>query len=217
MRCFLWSSIRISVLLEGIFSFLVLVCLEWRWISWTRIQLFNYGLAFSNYIFFSVVLGKSMCIFAFGPSLSPSDSFVILFIHLVFLLCSLGCHIFVQNCTVSLASTYWYVFVSSPPHTHTHVCRSSFRCFGMSYFVCIVLPFVDISLVFLLSPVLSDLFPQVIKLFFLCCLFLYVFTRTSVFSFVLSCWPVFVDFLSAFSVEFLILVLIFSSSFFHGS
>ena len=42
-------------------------------------------------------------------------------------------------------------------------------CFGMSRFVCIALPFVDISLIFLLTPVLSGLFPQVVQLFFLCC------------------------------------------------
>ena len=45
--------------------------------------------------------------------------------------------------------------------------RISFRCLRMSYFVCIVLPFVDISLTFLLWPVFSGLFPQVVLLFFL--------------------------------------------------
>ena len=40
------------------------------------------------------------------------------------------------------------------------------RCFGKSCFVCIVLPFVDISLIFLLLPALSGLFPQVVLLFF---------------------------------------------------
>ena len=34
--------------------------------------------------------------------------------------------------------------------------RIFFRCFGKSCFVCIVVPFVDISLISLLSPVLSD-------------------------------------------------------------
>ena len=42
-----------------------------------------------------------------------------------------------------------------------------FRCFGMSFFVYIVLPFVDISLVFFLSIEPSGLFPQVVLLFFL--------------------------------------------------
>ena len=37
-----------------------------------------------------------------------------------------------------------------------------FRCFGMSCVVCIVSPFVDISLVSLLSPEPSGLFPQVL-------------------------------------------------------
>ena len=37
MWSFLWSSIRVRVLLVSICSFLVLVCREWRWIYWTRI------------------------------------------------------------------------------------------------------------------------------------------------------------------------------------
>ena len=51
-------------------------------------------------------------------------------------------------------------------HSLLIVGKIFFRCFGMSCFVCIVLPFVDISLIFLLSPVLSSLFPQVVLLFF---------------------------------------------------
>ena len=42
-----------------------------------------------------------------------------------------------------------------------------FCCFGMFCLVCIVLLFLDIFLIFLLSPVLSGLFPQVVLLFFL--------------------------------------------------
>ena len=55
-------------------------------------------------IFFSVVLSKSMYISPFGPSSSPSNSFAMLHIHSAFLLCSLGCHILLLNCSVSLAS-----------------------------------------------------------------------------------------------------------------
>ena len=61
--------------------------------------------------------------------------------------------------------------------------RIFFCCFGMSCFVSIVLTFVDISLIFHLSPVLSNLFPQVVLLFFLRCIFLFVSTNVS---FVLS-------------------------------
>ena len=50
-------------------------------------------------------------------------------------------------------------------HSHPIVDRISFRCFGMSCFICIALPFVDISLIFLLWPVFSGLFPQVVLLF----------------------------------------------------
>ena len=88
--------------------------------------------------------------------------------------------------------------------------RIFFRCFGMSCFVCFVLLFVDISLILLLSLVLFGLF--FLALPFLICL--YMFQRLS---FVLSFWPVFVDFSSAFPVEFPILVLIFSSCFLRGS
>ena len=51
-------------------------------------------------------------------------------------------------------------------HSFPIVDRIFFRCFGKSCFVCIVLPFVDISLIFLLWSVLSGLFPQVVLLFF---------------------------------------------------
>ena len=62
-------------------------------------------------------------------------------------------------------------------------------------------PFVDISLIFLLSPALSGLFPQVVLLFFLCCLFLVVPAYISA-SLFLSFWLVFVVLLFAFPVEF---------------
>ena len=52
-------------------------------------------------------------------------------------------------------------------HALPVVDRIFFRCFGMSCFVCIVLLFVDISLISLLWPELSGLFPQVVLLFFL--------------------------------------------------
>ena len=45
--------------------------------------------------------------------------------------------------------------------------RIFFRSFGMSCFVCIVLPFVDMSLISLLSPELFGLFPQDVLNFFL--------------------------------------------------
>ena len=139
---------------------------------------------------FNVVLRKLMCISAFGPSSSPSNSLVLLLIHLAFLLCSLGRHILAQNSLVSLTSGCWYVFVSSP----RLVGKISFRCFGMSCFACIVLPFVDVCLIFLLSPVLSDLFLHVVLLFFLVLPFLFCPYMWQRFSFVFSFWPVSVDF-----------------------
>ena len=72
--------------------------------------------------------------------------------------------------------------------------RIFFRCFGMICFVCIVLPFVDIFLIFLLFPVLSGLFLRVVLLFFPVLPFpfcSYIFQHLS---FVSPFWPVFVDF-----------------------
>ena len=80
---FLWSSIRVRLLLVSICSLLELVCREWSWISWTRNRVFCHGLAFSSLIFFSEILSKSMCISPFGPS----NSLVILFIPSAFSLC----------------------------------------------------------------------------------------------------------------------------------
>ena len=91
--------------------------------------------------------------------------------------------------------------------------RFFFRCFGMSCFVYIALPLVDISLIILLSPILSGLFPQVVLLFFLVLAFSFYFYIFQRLSFVVSFWPVFVNFLSAFPVEFSVLVLIFPSCF----
>ena len=59
--------------------------------------------------------------------------------------------------------------------------RIFFLCFGMSCLVYIVVPFVDISLIFLLLPGLSGSFPQLYCYFLLYCLFLFVSTCYSVF------------------------------------
>ena len=93
------------------------------------------------------------------------------------------------------------------------VSRISFRCFEMSCLVCIVLLFVDISLIFILSPVLSCLYPQVLLLLFLALLFRFCLYKFQHLSFVVTFGPVFGDFLSAFPVEFPIRILIFPSYF----
>ena len=96
------------------------------------------------YAFLRVPPSKSMCFFAFGPSSIPSNAFLMLLIHSAFLLFSLRSHILLQNGFVSLSSSFCYVH--SPP-----ICRLIFfRCFGMFYFVRIVLFCLDIFLVFLL-------------------------------------------------------------------
>ena len=153
-----------------------------------------------------------MYLCAFGPSSSHSNYFVMFLIYSAFLY-SLGDHICIQNCAVSLASGCWYVFVSSP--YPSLVSRIFFRCFGMSCLVCIVLPFVDFSFIF--HPVLSGLFIKLYCYFFLCFAFsLFVPSCSSVFVFFwwgLLFRTVFVDFLSAFPVEVSIQVLVFLCSF----
>ena len=57
----------------------------------------------------------------------------------LFLLCSLSCHILIQNCFASLASSCWYVFMSSPSLFLVDFLFFS-SCFGMSCVDCIVFP-----------------------------------------------------------------------------
>ena len=73
-----------------------------------------------------------------------------------------------------------------------------FHRFGMSCFVCFVLFFVDISLIFLLSPVNSGSFSLVVLLFFSRIAFSYLFQHIPAsFFFVLSILLIFVYLLSA--------------------
>ena len=92
-------------------------------------------------------------------------------------------------------------------HALSIIDRIFFHCFGMSCFVCIVLPFVDIYLVSLLLPEPSGLFPHVVLLFFSRVVFSLLIPQIPGFS-ILPFWSVFVDFfLSGFPVELPILVL----------
>ena len=77
-------------------------------------------------------------------------------------------------------------------HTLPGVDRIFCCCFGMSCFVCIVLPCVDISLIAFFSSELSGLFPQVVLLFFTWCLFHSVPTYSRIFCFTI--WACFCRF-----------------------
>ena len=77
-----------------------------------------------------------------------------------------------------------------------------FRCFGMFYFVFIVLPCLVIFLVFLLSLVPSGLFPRSVSSVLLESIFPFCANMFRCFSLVLSFLFVIVDFLFAFPVEF---------------
>ena len=124
-----------------------------------------------------------MCISALGPFSSPSNSLV-MFIHSAFSLCF----------WLPISQSKILRFLLHPIagmflcHLLPAVDRISFRYFGMSCFVCIVLPLVDISLIFFLSPVIFGLFPQVILLSFLLLPFPFCSNIFQRLSFVLSFW-----------------------------
>ena len=98
----------------GICSFLVLVLNQNSCIPWPGVF---------SLISFHVVLHKSMCISAFGPSSNPSNSFVILlihsvffvmfpwlpyFIHILFCLFCFTLYRYLFNLP-SFASTFWFI------------------------------------------------------------------------------------------------------------
>ena len=103
-----------------------------------------------------------MCILAFDPS-SPSNSFFMLLIHLTF------CYILlvIIFCSKIVSLSLHHVAGNSSCHLPLLVGRIFSRCFRISCFVGIVLSCLYIFLIFLLSPVLSGLFPHVIFSFFL--------------------------------------------------
>ena len=210
MWSFLWSSSQVLVHLVNICSFLVLVCHEWRWISWTRIHVFHHGQRFPVWYLFLVSFWVVRCVFPLSGLLRvllvlSSYYLSIQLFHYAFLVA-----IFPSKNVLSL----WRPVVGMILfHALPVVGRIFFRCFGMSCFVCIVF---DISLTSLLLPELSRLFPQVVLLFILVLSFPF---WSHIFQdlFVLPFWPVFVDFLSAFPVELPILVLTVSSCLLRGS
>ena len=130
-----------------------------------------------------------MYISTFGSSSSPSNSLIMFFLSIR------------PFRSVVLFAIFQYKIVLLHPVAGMFSChllpvfgRIFFRCFRMLSFLCIVLLFVDISITFLLSPVLSGLFPPLVLLYFLELPFpfcSYIFQRLP---FVLSFWPVFLDF-----------------------
>ena len=146
-----------------IFPLVIHASLSWREVNflYQKLCIPSWSSVF-QFDIFSVVLSKSMGISAFGSSSSPSSSPVILVypfcLFVVFLVVIFLSKIvrFLLHLVVGIFSCHLLLVVD----------RIFFHCFGMSCFVCIVLPFVDISFIFLLSPVISDLFPQVVLLFF---------------------------------------------------
>ena len=107
-----------------------------------------------------------MCISVFDLSLNPSNSLFILFIHSACLLCSFGCHILFKIFRFLL----YPVLSIFSQHLLPVVRRIFFGCFGMTYFVCIILPFVNVSLIFLLSVYFLKLY-----CYFFCVAFSFLF------------------------------------------
>ena len=132
--------------------------------TWSGVFLFN--------ISFSVFLSCSMCISTYGPSSSLSSSLLILFIQSAFSFMPFLVVIFSSKIVRFLWRPVVGMFLC---HALPVVDRIFFCCFGMSCFVCIVLPFVVISLISLLSPELSGLFTQVVLLFFSRVIFSFLF------------------------------------------
>ena len=142
---------------------------------------------FQFHILFSVILSKSRCISALGPSSSRSSSLVILFIHTAFRYVFLLLPYFLSQ----IVRFLWHLVVGPfSRHPLPIVDRIFFRCFGISTFVCNDLPFVDISLIFLFWSVISGLFPQVVLLFFtwVACSFLFLHISVPLFFIILACF-----------------------------
>ena len=138
MWTFLWSYFRIHVLLLGICSFLKLVCREWGWISCARIHEFYHGLAFSILIFL-VLLWVNWWVF---PLLNLLRTLLILFLYCLSIRlfrCSLKIVRYLLHPVVGMFSC----------HLLSLAGKIFFPCFGMSCFICFVLLFVNISLIFL--------------------------------------------------------------------
>ena len=76
----------------------------------------------------SVILSESGCIFALEPSSGPCNSFLMLFIHSVFLSCSFCSHILLQNCLVSFVPGCWFDLEHFPP-----TCWKNFLSLFWSY------------------------------------------------------------------------------------
>ena len=135
MWSFLWSSSEVLAHLVGICSFLVLVCCEWRWISWTRIHVFHHVQAFSSLISFLVSFWVIQCVFLLWGLLR---------VFQVLLPYRLSIQPFRYAFSLAIFSSkivrfLWRLVVGMfLYHTLPIVDKIFFRCFGISCFVCIV-------------------------------------------------------------------------------
>ena len=153
-----------------------------------------------------------MSIYAFGPSSSLSGSLDTLFIHLAFSLCFFFfCAIFLSKIVRFLLHPVFMFWC----HLLPVVDRIFFHCLRMSCFICIVLPFFDISLIFQFSPVLFGLFPHVVLFFFSWLPFPFCLLHIPSYFLCFIILACFRRVLSAFQVEIPILVLFFLSCFFR--
>ena len=126
---------------------------------------------FQIWYYLSVAMSELRCIFALGPYSSPCNSFSILFIHLAFLICFLSSHI-LRHSFVGISSRITPLLAG----------RIFFRCFEMSFFVCIVWSCFDIILSSFFCQYHLIYFVELCPLFcLLCCFSLFVSTYPSVY------------------------------------
>ena len=174
---------------------------EYMYLSWLGVFVLRIVL---------VLFRVNRCIF------SPS---VFLQVLLTLFLCCLFIRFFSYVVLVAIFCSKIVLFPLHPVvgktlcHLPLLVGRIFSRYFGISWLVCIVLPCLDIFLIFLHSPVISGLFFRVVLSFLHVLRFPFCPNMFQRFSFVLSFLLV-VDFLSAFPVEFPIKVLSFCLCFF---
>ena len=110
-------------------------------LSWMVVNFLNQNIYIPSWpgifqldVFLRVALSKWMCISAFGSSSSFSNSFAIFLIHSAFLLVA----IFYSKIIPFLLHPVVGMFSCYHPQL---VAILSFRCLGMSCFVCFILPF----------------------------------------------------------------------------
>ena len=175
----------------------------------TRIHVFHQGLVFYRLIFFLVYFWVNWCVFPLSDRLRALPILLSYCLSIRLFRYVYGCHIFVQNRLIFLLSGCFRVI---PSHLLVEFPFIILECPVLSG---LLYPF--ISLIFHILPIHSGLFPQVVLLFFSCVAFSFLALHVPAAFLCFISLACFRRFLSAFSVEFPILVLIFSLCLLRGT